>query len=75
MSAFNQTGQRVRTQVNVSESDSGLIDDMLSALQNAEAQIEYLQNKFQETGTGNATLAQIRLAAARAERRLGPHGE
>ena len=40
--------------------------EMLAALQNAQLQIEYLHDKFQETGSGNATLYFIQAAIAKA---------
>ena len=41
--------------------------DMREALGEAERQIEYLHDKFSETGSGNAVLARIRAALAKAE--------
>ena len=40
--------------------------DMLAALRDAALQIEYLHEKFQETGSGNAVLFTINAAIARA---------
>lgn len=44
-----------------------LHDDLVSALEEAERQIVYLHEKFQATGSGEAALAKIRSALARAE--------
>lgn len=41
--------------------------DMYEALQEARLQIQYLHEKFQETGTGNAALAKIDAALSKAE--------
>ncbi len=41
--------------------------DMLEALKDAALQIEYLHDKFQETGSGNSVLSGIRAAIAAAE--------
>lgn len=38
--------------------------DLIAALTEAELQIEYLHEKFSETGSGNAVLAKIRAALA-----------
>lgn len=40
--------------------------DMAEALINAQLQIEYLHDKFKETGTGNAVIAQIEAALKKA---------
>ena len=40
--------------------------DLLEALKDAVLQIEYMHEKFTTTGTGNAMLARIRAAIARA---------
>jgi hypothetical protein len=40
--------------------------DLLEALSEAVLQIEYLHEKFQETGTGNAAIAKARAAIAKA---------
>jgi hypothetical protein len=40
--------------------------DMLEALENAALQIEYLHDKFGETGTGMSVLFQVRAAIAKA---------
>lgn len=42
-------------------------DEMVSALRDAELQIDYLHGKFQATGTGEATLLKIRRALAKAD--------
>jgi hypothetical protein len=41
--------------------------DLLAPLKEAEVQIDYLHDKFGETGSGNAVLARIREAIAKAE--------
>ena len=40
-------------------------EELVEALSEAELQIEYLQQKFQETGSGNSVLGRIRTVLAK----------
>lgn len=46
---------------------AAVIADLVEALEEAERQIEYLHGKFQATGSGEAVLAKIRAALAKAK--------
>ncbi len=43
------------------------IDELINLLKEAQIQIEYLHEKFKETGSGNQVLAKIKQAIAKAE--------
>jgi hypothetical protein len=44
---------------------ANLYPELVEALEGAETQIQYLHDKFQETGSGNAELARIRTILAK----------
>lgn len=50
------------------EAQVSAAQEVVKAARDAKLQIEYLHEKFQETGTGNAVLAKLNAALAAAER-------
>lgn len=49
-----------------SPAEPDVTEVLVAALHDAKLQIEYLHEKFRETGTGNAILARINIALSRA---------
>ena len=69
MSTYSEHEQRLLDQKSgeeLADAAFAAAPDLLAALDEARLQIEYLGEKFGETGTGNAVLARIRAALAKA---------
>lgn len=69
---FKIRGKEGREEYEYAQGNAHLIataPEMLEALKEAALQIEYLHGKFKETGSGNATLARVQDAIAKAEGR------